>query len=109
MQKREGFRADVKVQQSGKSWVPPPRELATLTASGYSAYMIGGMNQEPIKEIVRARIMGDHILWEKVNFTSQEQIHGRQCHTTIPYHNKLYIFGGCFQFNRKRMVRECTN
>lgn len=71
--------------------------------------MIGGMNQEPIKEIVRAKIMGDQVVWEKVQFHSQEQIQGRQCHTTIPYHNKLYIFGGCFQFNRKRQVRECTN
>jgi hypothetical protein len=58
--------------------------------------MIGGMNQEPIKEIVRAKIMGDQVVWEKVQFHSQEQIQGRQCHTTIPYHNKLYIFGGCF-------------
>lgn len=50
----------------GKSWVPPPRESATLTASGYSAYMIGGMNCEPIKEIVKARVMGDMVNWEKV-------------------------------------------
>jgi hypothetical protein len=29
-------------------------------------YMIGGMNNEPIKEIARAKIMGDTINWEKV-------------------------------------------
>jgi hypothetical protein len=23
--------------------------------------------------------------------------------------NKIYTFGGCFMFNKKRMVRECTN
>lgn len=34
---------------------------------------------------------------------------GRQCHSTIPYQQKLFVFGGCFQFNRKRQVRECTN
>jgi len=34
--------------------------------------MIGGMNQEPIKEIVRAKIMGDQVVWEKVQFHSQE-------------------------------------
>jgi hypothetical protein len=39
--------------------------------------MIGGMNHEPIKEIVRARVMGDNISWEKVQFTSQENIQGR--------------------------------
>jgi hypothetical protein len=47
--------------------------------------MIGGMNCEPIKEVVRARVMGDQVNWEKVNFTSQEVIHGRQCHSTIQY------------------------
>ena len=73
------------MQPQGKSWVPPPRESATLTACGYSGYMIGGMNCEPIKEVVRARVMGDMVNWEKVNFTSQEVIHGRQCHSTIQY------------------------
>jgi hypothetical protein len=34
--------------------------------------MIGGMSSEPIKEIVRARVMGDQINWEKINFSSQE-------------------------------------
>lgn len=70
MQKREGFRAEIRTQAHGKQWVPPPRENATLTACGYSAYMIGGMNQEPIKEIVRARVMGDTVHWERVNFQS---------------------------------------
>jgi N-acetylneuraminic acid mutarotase len=23
--------------------------------------------------------------------------------------NKIYTFGGCFMFNKKRQVRECTN
>jgi hypothetical protein len=36
-------------------------------------------------------------------------IQGRQCHSAIPFNNKIYVFGGCFQFNRKRQVRECTN
>lgn len=31
MQKREGFRAEVKTQPFGKSWVPAPRECASLT------------------------------------------------------------------------------
>jgi hypothetical protein len=39
--------------------------------------MIGGMNQEPIKEIVRAKVMGDQVVWERVSFTSLEQINGR--------------------------------
>jgi hypothetical protein len=36
--------------------------------------MIGGMNCEPIKEIVRARVTGDQVGWEKVNFSSLEVI-----------------------------------
>lgn len=32
--------------------------------------MLGGMNCEPIKEIVRARVMGDSVNWEKVQFNS---------------------------------------
>lgn len=23
--------------------------------------------------------------------------------------NKIYVFGGCFMYNRKRQLRECTN
>jgi hypothetical protein len=32
--------------------------------------MIGGMNNEPIKDIARAKIVGDSVSWEKVNFSS---------------------------------------
>lgn len=109
MQKREGFRAEIRVQPQGKSWVPPPRESASLTSCSGSAYMIGGMNCEPVKEVVQAKVVADQVEWSKVHFYSQEQIQGRQCHSTIQYQNKLFVFGGCFQFNRKRMVRECTN
>ena len=31
MQKREGFRIEVRAQPAGKTWVPPPRECATIT------------------------------------------------------------------------------
>lgn len=34
---------------------------------------------------------------------------GRQQHSTVPFRNFLYIFGGCFAFNRKRHIRESTN
>jgi hypothetical protein len=43
-----------------------PRENATLTQCGNSVYLIGGMNQEPIKDIVRARVFKDEVAWEKV-------------------------------------------
>lgn len=59
MQKREGFRAEVRVQSQGNSWVPPPRESATLTSCGKTSYMIGGMNSEPVKDVVSAKVQGD--------------------------------------------------
>jgi hypothetical protein len=71
--------------------------------------MIGGMSSDTIKEIVEAEIFGDQVIWKRTPFASQEQIQGRQCHSTLVYQSKLYVFGGCFMFNPKRQVRECTN
>lgn len=53
--------------------------------------------------------MGDQVYWERVEFTSKEMIYGRQCHSCISYNDRLIVFGGCFQFNRKRQIRECSN
>ena len=108
MQKRESFRIDVKNVVDTR-WMPAPRECATLTTCGYKMYMIGGLNYDTCKEIVEGRIIGDSIHWTRVGYTSSETIQGRQCHTAVSYMNKIYIFGGCFMFNRKRQVRECTN
>jgi hypothetical protein len=71
--------------------------------------MIGGMGSETIKDIVEARLMSDSVNWERTPYTSQEGVVGRQCHSTVYYNEKMYIFGGCFNFNSKRQVRECTN
>lgn len=30
-------------------------------------------------------------------------------HSTAPYKNKLYVFGGCFAYNHKRQARDTTN
>ena len=101
MQRREDYRIDCKkVVETG--WVPAPRECATLTACGYKLYLIGGINYDAIKEVIQARIVGDHVQWEKVPYTSREQINGRQCHTSVTYNNKVYTFGGCFMYNKER-------
>jgi hypothetical protein len=72
--------------------------------------MIGGLNYEAIKEISEARIIGEKVEWEKIPYTSgNDTIKGRQCHTSVPYQNKIYSFGGCFMWSNKRQVRECTN
>ena len=70
MQKREGFRIEVRAQPEGKGWTPQPRECATLTAHGLSMFMIGGMGYDAIKEITEAKVMGDHISWERTPYTS---------------------------------------
>ena len=71
--------------------------------------MIGGLNFDTCKEIVSAKINGGSVIWERVPYTSSEPVFGRQCHTACAFSNKIYIFGGCFMFNPKRQVRECTN
>jgi hypothetical protein len=72
-------------------------------------FMIGGMGSETIKEIVEANIMSDSVNWKKTPYSSQELIIGRQCHSTVYYNEMMYIFGGCFMYNARRQVRECTN
>jgi len=90
-------------------WSPAPRECATLTVCDFKMYLIGGINFDACKEVIEGRIYGDSVIWEKIAYESTETIQGRQCHTSVCYQNKLYIFGGCFMFNRKRLLRECTN
>ena len=80
-----------------------------MTTVGYSMYMIGGLNYDTCKEIIRAKINGGQVIWERVPYTSTEAVVGRQCHSAAAYNHRIYIFGGCFMFNQKRQVRECTN
>lgn len=108
MQKRESFRIDVKNVVDTR-FMPAPRECAQLVTCGYTLYLLGGLNFDTCKEIVQGKVIGDSIHWERVPYTSSEQIQGRQCHSSVPYMGKIYTFGGCFMFNKKRMVRECTN
>ena len=84
MQKRESFRMEVKLPTEAK-WIPAPRECATLTTVGFSMYLIGGLNYDVCSEIIRAKINGDQIIWERVPFTCTENIQGRQCHTAVSY------------------------
>lgn len=30
-------------------------------------------------------------------------------HTAIPYNSKIYMFAGCYMYNRKRQIRESVN
>jgi len=35
-------------------------------------------------------------------FESEEKMMGRCRHTTVAFNNKLFTFGGCFMYNKKR-------
>lgn len=89
--------------------MPAPRECASLVTVGYKMYLMGGLNFDACKEIILAKVNGDSVIWERIPYTSSEAVQGRQCHTSVAFNNKIYTFGGCFMFNKKRQVRECTN
>jgi len=72
-------------------------------------YLIGGLNYDACKEMIEGTVRGDNVNWERIPYKSTEVIQGRQCHTSVSFQNKIYTFGGCFNFNRKRQIRECTN
>ena len=69
MQKREGYRVQVLSQEMPDNFIPPPRECATLNSAGFESYLFGGSSQDTIKEISKATIMGDKVIWEKYSYT----------------------------------------
>jgi hypothetical protein len=76
-QKREGFRVDI-IESKQAKWTPAPRECATMSTVDHRSFLIGGMNYEAIREIVRAKILGDRVEWERVPFTTgYETVKGR--------------------------------
>ena len=46
--------------------------------------------------------------WKNVDYTSNDLNLGRCRHTSVTYDDKIFSFGGCFMFNKKRMIRECS-
>jgi len=109
MQKREGIRVEVKVINDPKWKTPAPRECATINQCDFKNYLFGGLNYNAMNDVTEAQVHRDEIRWTPIEYKSDDKIKGRQCHSTVAYQNKLYIFGGCFMFNAKRKVRECTN
>ena len=79
--------------------------------------MLGGLNYETNKEVGQLKIKGletDEIeycepSWRNIDYQTGDSILGRCRHTSCVYEDKIYSFGGCFMFNRKRQIRECTN
>jgi hypothetical protein len=117
MIKRESFYVTVKRIPNTK-WTPAPRECATLTFVNYSAFLLGGLNYDVSKDIAQLNLtrMGDSDYeqeqnqpkWKNVEYTTNDLNLGRCRHTSVTYDDKIFSFGGCFMFNKKRMIRECS-
>jgi hypothetical protein len=108
MQKKESFYAELQVLPH-QNWMPAPREYSTLTYCNNRNYLIGGLNFEANSEIASMRMYAEESSWNNIPFTSEEKIFGRCRHTACAFNDKIYVFGGCFMFNRKRQIRECTS
>jgi len=116
MQKRESFYVTV-VKLDSFNWQPAPRECATLVSIKNKAFLLGGLNYDANREVAQLKLKGlefddiEHCEpdWQNINFTQNEAIQGRCRHTSCAFDEKIFSFGGCFMFNRKRQVRECTN
>ena len=108
MQKRIGMQIEISKGTVDKL-NPAPREGATLTAMGMKGYLIGGLNYDAVRDIYKAQLINNDVKWTKVQYSIEEKIIGRTCHSSVPYNDKIFTFGGCFMFNHKRAVRECTS
>mmetsp|Transcript_37700 Transcript_37700/g.36159 ORF Transcript_37700/g.36159 Transcript_37700/m.36159 type:complete len:160 (+) Transcript_37700:349-828(+) len=81
---------------------PTPREGSTMACSASNCYMLFGLNLESLAEVWEAKIYDKHIEWESVAYHSQEKVLGRFGHTSTIWNEKIYTFGGCSMFNKKR-------
>tara|TARA_B110000285_G_scaffold70992_1_gene81741 strand:+ start:79 stop:348 length:270 start_codon:yes stop_codon:yes gene_type:complete len=89
--------------------MPAPREYSTLTFCNNRNYLIGGLNFEANNEVACMRMYAEESSWNNISYTSEEKMSGRCRHTACNFNDKIYVFGGCFMFNRKRQIRECTS
>ena len=55
------------------------------------------------------KVRGEDSIWENIPYTTDFKINGRCRHSAAAYSDKVYIYGGCFMFNRKRQISECTS
>jgi hypothetical protein len=98
-------------------WTPAPRECTSITEVNGFAYLIGGMNHDVIKDISRLKLKGlisneiENVIpeWKHINYITPKKILGRSKHTSCSFEHKIYSFGGCFKYNTKRQIRECTS
>ena len=113
IQKKESFFAELtEIHQS--NWLPAPREYSSLASCCNKIFLIGGQNFDTNKEVAQLSYRfgsADQCLseWKNIQYSSNENIPGRCRHSTVTYNSKVYNFGGCFMYNKKRQLRECIN
>lgn len=108
MQKKESFYAEL-VPINSTKWTPAPREFSTFTFCNRRCYLFGGLNYDTNNEVAQFRFHENPKAWANIKYDSNDRILGRCRHSACPYGDKIYIYGGCFMFNRKRQLRECTS
>jgi len=101
IKRRDELTLDV-TRITDKNWNPTPREMATLTCADGKGYLIGGLSNEAIGDITDMQCFKDYAQWNKVAIDSVEKINGRFGHTALLLHDKVWIFGGCYMYNKKR-------
>lgn len=104
MQKRSSFYVELR-EISNKLWLPAGREYATLNFCFDACYLLGGLNYDTNREVAQLNMGGiyNYSKWRKIVYkTNVETLQGRCRHSTCEYKSKLYLFGGCYMYNRKR-------
>jgi hypothetical protein len=107
MQKRESFHVLVR-RLPNSNWQPAPRECASLTTCGNKAFLLGGLNFDANREVAELKIPQQQYFeieslepeWTKMEL--DEPLQGRCRHQAASFQDKIYTFGGCFMFNKKR-------
>jgi len=108
------------------SWITPPREYATLVADRVapmsdhgiiSLQYIGGMNYDTVKEVSELRITSYgsddssklRVQWNRIDYDCEEKVQPMMSNSAVTYQDKVYMFAGCFMYNRKRQIRESVS
>lgn len=91
--------------------MPAPKENSTLTFCNEKILLIGGMGYETDKDISQLKYNGEYgSHWNKLKYKCEDdKLQGRCRHSACVRNNKIFIFGGCFNYHHQREVREATD
>ena len=97
------------IRINSNKWTPAPREFSTFSFCNRRCYLFGGLNYDTNNEMAQFRFHEHQQAWANIKYDSNDRILGRCRHSACSFGDKIYIYGGCFMFNRKRQLRECTS